>query len=110
MIRQLRIYKIEKSLKDAFDKRFQEHAYRIMRSYNFTFVAMWYSEFDNQVEFIYILEWPDKITMKKQWDAFMADSEWGYIKQKSREQHGEMVLSKLKDQILDGVGWFKNKI
>jgi len=110
MIHQLRIYKIEKSLKEVFDKRFQEHAWRIMKSYGFSVAAMWYSEFDDQLEFVYILEWPDREAMQKQWEAFMADIEWEDVKKKSREQYGEMVLGKARDQILEDTSWFENRI
>lgn len=106
MIHQLRIYKIDPTLKEVFDKRFNEHAYRIMKSYGFVIAAMWYSEYDGQLEFVYILEWSDETTLNKQWDAFMADTEWEAIKKKSREQYGEMVLGKVRDQILEDTTWF----
>jgi hypothetical protein len=40
----------------------------------------------------------------------MADAEWGEIKRRSREEHGEMVLAKVRDQILESTDWFDNKI
>lgn len=110
MIRQLRIYQINPGLKLAFDERFRKHAIRIMKSYGFTIVAMWYSELANKTEFIYILQWPNEATMDKQWKAFMADAEWEDIKRESRAAHGEMVLAKIRDQILDPVDWFHNTI
>jgi hypothetical protein len=108
MIHQLRIYQIEPKLKDAFDERFREHALRIMKSYDFEVVAMWYSNFDHKTEFVYILRWPDEEAMRKQWAAFMADTEWEEIKRISRDKYGEMVLSKERDQILEDVSWFNN--
>ena len=110
MIEQLRIYAIEPSLKKEFDDRFRLHASRIMRSYGFDIKAMWYSEGSDNTEFVYILRWADQSTMKQQWDLFMADEEWTAIKNSSREQYGEMVLGKVKDQILTEVDWFKNLI
>jgi hypothetical protein len=68
MIHQLRIYEIDKDLKAAFDKRFREHASRIMKSYEFIIVAMWYSEYAGKTEFVYILRWPDATTMRAQWE------------------------------------------
>lgn len=106
MIHQLRIYQIDPTLKDAFDSRFREHALRIMKSYDFKIVAMWYSEFEGKTEFVYILQWPDEEVMRKQWDAFMADAEWEEMKRVSREKYGEMVLSKMRDQVLIKVNWF----
>ena len=110
MIHQLRIYQINPQLKVAFDTRFREHAMRIMESYGFNIKAMWFSEYGDNTEFVYILEWSDKATLEKQWAAFMGDSEWEEIKRKSREQHGEMVLAKVRDQILESTDWFENKI
>lgn len=110
MIYQLRIYRINPELKAAFDTRFREHAVRIMKTYGFDIKAMWYSEYEGNTEFVYILEWSDTETLEKQWAAFMADSEWEDIKRKSREQYGEMVLSKVRDQVLESTDWFENKM
>lgn len=110
MIQQLRIYQISPELKNEFDARFREHAARIMKSHGFSIKAMWYSEFENKTEFIYILEWPDTVTLEKQWAAFMADAEWEDIKKKSREQYGELVLVKVRDQIIEPLGWFENPL
>jgi hypothetical protein len=110
MIHQLRIYRINPDLKTEFDARFRDHASRIMKSYNFHVVAMWYSEFEGSTEFVYILRWPDESTMREQWDAFMADIEWADIKKQSREAYGEMVLAKVRDQVLADTNWFKGAI
>lgn len=108
MIQQLRIYQINSNLKAAFDKRFREHAMRIMKTYGFNIKAAWYSESENKTEFVYILEWPDGATLQKAWVAFMADTEWEDIKHKSREEFGEMVLAKVSDQILEPTDWSSN--
>ncbi len=110
MINQLRIYQIEPRLKAEFDARFKDHASRIMRSYGFNIIAMWYSETDEATEFVYILSWPDEETMRKQWKAFMSDAEWGDIKKKSRALHGEMVLKKVCDRTLNPTAWFNNSL
>lgn len=83
---------------------------RIMKSYGFDIKAMWYSEFNDKTEFVYILQWPDKTRLQKQWEAFMADVEWEEIKRTSRETYGEMVLSKERDQILNPTEWFENGV
>ncbi len=110
MVHQLRIYQINPELKTEFDTRFRKHAVRIMQSYGFDIKAMWYSKFEDRTEFVYILEWSDTKTLEKQWAAFMADKEWEDIKLKSREQHGEMVIAKVRDQILESTDWFSNNI
>lgn len=110
MVHQLRIYQINPDLKDVFDIRFRDQATRIMQRYGFNIKAMWYSEHDDKTEFVYILEWEDTSTLGKKWNNFMADAEWEKIKRLSREEHGEMVLAKVRDQILEDTAWFRNKI
>lgn len=110
MIHQLRMYRIHPDLKAEFDIRFRDHASRIMKSYDFNIVAMWYSEYEGDTEFVYILQWPDEDTMRKQWAAFMADAEWEAIKKQSRKTYGEMVLAKVRDQVLTDTDWFSNAI
>lgn len=79
-----------------------------MRSYDFEIVALWYSEFNDTTEFIYILRWPDAITMHRQWEGFMRDEEWEEVKRRTQESYGEMVLAKVRDQILHNSDWFDN--
>jgi hypothetical protein len=81
-----------------------------MNKYGFNIKAMWFSEFEGSTEFAYILEWSDKATLEKQWTAFMCDSEWENIKRKFREKYGEIVLAKVRDQVLESTKWFDNKI
>jgi len=106
MIHQLRIYRINPDLKSEFDARFRDHASRIMKLYNFKIVGMWYSEHEGTTEFIYMLRWSDETTLRKQWAAFLADAEWIDIKKQSRAAYGEMVLAKVRDQVLTDVDWF----
>lgn len=109
-LHQLRIYQINPKLKNEFDIRFRDHASRIMHKHGFEIVAMWYAESVEGLEFIYILRWPDEATKEKKWATFMSDNEWDKIKHESREKHGEMVLAKVRDQIISETDWFQNKI
>lgn len=89
---QLRIYKVNPEKREAFHDRFKNHAMRIMKKYEFSIVAMWESFTEADLEFIYILDWPDIETMKQQWEAFLADQEWIDIKKKMDLDIGEPVL------------------
>ena len=108
MIHQLRIYRINPNLKVEFDARFRDHASRIMKTYDFKIIDMWYSEFEGNTEFVYILQWLNEETMHRQWNAFMTDAEWKEIKNQSCEAHGEIVLTKVRDQVLVDTDWFRN--
>ena len=90
-IHQLRIYEIPKENREVFHERFRDHAVRIMKKYEFRIVAIWESENEQKVEFVYLLEWKDKQTMEESWKKFMADEEWKDIKKKSSEKHGTFV-------------------
>lgn len=92
-VHQLRIYEIPKSNREHFHKRFNDHAMRIMHKYGFKIVATWESVQHDTVEFIYLLEWKDELTMKKAWASFMADQEWKDIKSETAKQHGTFVNS-----------------
>jgi hypothetical protein len=91
VIHQLRIYEIFDSNKKAFHDRFRDHAMRIMAKYDFKIVATWESKKDNQTEFIYLLEWPDKETMTDRWEKFLHDQEWIKIKKETGEVYGPLV-------------------
>lgn len=75
-IHQLRVYEIFDGNKKAFHERFRDHAMRIMARYDFKIVATWETQRGDRTEFVYLLEWPDKETMKDRWAKFMADKEW----------------------------------
>jgi len=94
-VQQLRIYEVDPARRDAFLRRFEEHAARIMRErYGFSIIAMWESTTGDKLEFVYLLQWPDRETLERQWAAFMADPEWERAKQEARAQAGgEPVLS-----------------
>ncbi|MBW4474285.1 MAG: NIPSNAP family protein [Stenomitos rutilans HA7619-LM2] len=100
VIHQLRIYEIFDGNKTAFHERFRDHAMRIMARYGFKIVATWESRHNNRTEFIYLLEWADRETMKQRWAAFMADQEWAEIKQATAEAHGSLV-GDIEDRILE---------
>jgi len=90
-IHQLRIYEIPRENRQVFHERFRDHAQRIMKKYGFQIVAIWESEFEGKLEFVYLLEWKDEPTMKSSWSNFMNDQEWKDIKAKTAKAHGTFV-------------------
>lgn len=99
---QLRIYEVASDKRAQFHERFEMHALRIMRRYNFKPIVMWESKSVTNFEFIYILEWPDIETMVQQWEAFLADPEWMGIKRKMAEEIGEPV-QRVSNRVLENV-------
>ena len=91
VVHQLRIYEIFDSNKKAFHDRFRDHALRIMAKYDFKIVATWESKKDDRIEFVYLLEWPDKDTMTDRWAKFLRDEEWIRIKKETGEMNGPLV-------------------
>ncbi len=91
MIHQLRIYEIFDHNKAAFHARFRDHAQRIMQRYGFRILAMWETRHDGRTEFVYLLVWPDEVTMRAAWAAFLADAEWQGIKRATNAEHGDLV-------------------
>ena len=105
MINQLRLYRINPDLKDAFLVRFRDHAARIMRErYGFEILSMWLTHEANQLRFVYLLSWPDVATKNDAWQKFMADEEWSEIKRKFHETSDEPVLE-IEDILLDAVSF-----
>lgn len=96
---QLRVYEIFENNKKDFHDRFRDHAMRIMKKYNFKISSIWESRSANKTEFIYLLEWPDEITMKQSWEQFRADKEWIEIKRLTSAKSGELV-GKIEDRVL----------
>lgn len=90
-LQQLRIYEINRSNKDAFHRRFQDHALRIMKRHGFKVIDMWESDTGEKIEFVYLLSWPDKETMDSRWKEFLADQEWIDIKKQTAAESGELV-------------------
>ncbi|MBW4457115.1 MAG: NIPSNAP family protein [Nostoc indistinguendum CM1-VF10] len=90
-LQQLRIYKVNRSNKDAFHQRFQDHALRIMKRHGFKIIDIWESDSGEKVEFIYLLAWPDKSTMDLRWREFLSDKEWIDIKKRTAAESGELV-------------------
>jgi hypothetical protein len=88
---QLRIYELNRGNKDAFHRRFKDHALPIMKRHGFRIIDMWESDSGTKVEFVYLLSWPDKDTMDSRWKEFLADREWIDIKRKSVAESGELV-------------------
>jgi len=102
-IHQLRVYEMVDRHKDAFNRRFREHALRIMRRHGFTIVATWESlSAAGRTEFVYLLQWPDIAAKDKAWAAFMADEEWSAIKRESvRTLDGPIMGEILEDKTLE---------
>jgi len=90
-VHQLRIYTVPRENREVFNTRFKDHAMRIMKKYDFNIVAIWESETDSKLEFVYLLEWKDKETMQDAWKKFMADQEWKDIKKETSARHGTYV-------------------
>jgi hypothetical protein len=99
-IHQLRIYEIFDGNKKAFHERFRDHAMRIMAKYDFRIIATWETKKDARTEFVYLLEWPDKETMKDRWAKFMADQEWANIKKETSRVQGQLV-GEIEDRALE---------
>lgn len=107
MIHQLRIYEVNPELKQQFHDRFKTHALKIMKSYGFEIISMWESEYEGRTEFVYLLRWFNEETCRQQWEKFMADEAWAEIKRRSLETTGELVLAKVRDQVLHTVDYAK---
>ncbi len=91
MVYQLRTYVLYEHNKDAFLARFRDHAARIMAGYGFQMKHMWLTGSGDNLQFIYLLEWPDEATLRQAWVLFRADQEWAEIKQQTNSLHGDMV-------------------
>jgi hypothetical protein len=109
MLHQLRVYEIFGHNKAAFHDRFRDHAAPIMDRYGFDIVAMWESDRDGRVEFVYLLAWPDADTMSDAWSAFMADEEWRGIKRETAAVHGDLV-GEIEDRVLVQVPYSPNRL
>lgn len=88
---QLRIYQIFEKNREAFYERFENHCIPIMKRYGFHILKTWDVDDDLHKEFVYLIEWPDEETMRKQWELFMADEEWTEVKERTTAMHGNMV-------------------
>jgi hypothetical protein len=71
-----------------------------MARYDFKIVATWETKKGDRTEFVYLLEWPDKETMKDRWAKFMADQEWSHIKKETSQIHGQLV-GEIEDRTLE---------
>jgi hypothetical protein len=104
---QLRIYEIFENNKKEFHERFKDHAMRIMKKYNFKIVSIYESKSDKKTEFVYFLQWPDEITMKKAWEDFKKDQEWIDIKKQYTAKYGD-VVGNIEDRVLTKVDYSPN--
>lgn len=98
-IHQLRIYEIPKMNRQAFHERFQQHALRIMKRYDFNVISTWETTYEDKLEFVYLIQWTSKETMQAAWENFMADQEWKDIKAQTSKIHGTFV-EKIEDRTL----------
>ncbi len=103
MIHQLRIYEIPDATRDAFLRRFDEHAAPIMRRHGFTLVGRWEAGMPGAREFVYLLAWPDEATMRSAWASFLADAEWIEIKRVTSAAYGRLV-GRIEDRVLAPAG------
>ncbi len=103
-LQQLRIYEIPRANEGVFHDRFRDHALRIMARHGFAVRAVWRSEHEGKVEFVYLLDWPDAATMQAAWAAFMADAEWAAIKRETGARHGRFVDA-IADRTLEPLPW-----
>lgn len=105
MINQLRIYQVPKGNRGPFLDRFRDHAARIMtKRYGFRIQAMWTSETDDALHFVYLLAWADEAELAERWSAFMADEEWRDIKARTGADFGDFVLG-IDEMILEPVAF-----
>ena len=56
---------------------------RIMAKHGFKIVSTWESQYNNKLEFVYLLEWESIKIKEESWKQFMADEEWIGIKKKT---------------------------
>ena len=98
-VHQLRIYELTKKNKEVFHERFKTEAIRIMNKYDFNIISVWETEFEDKVEFVYLLQWETEAALKKGWEGFMADQEWKEIKKVTSAKYGSFV-EKIEDRTL----------
>ena len=91
MIHQLRIYEIFEKNKAAFHDRWRDHATRIMAAYGFHILGTWETKTGTRTEFVYLLAWPDEMTLLESWTRFRADKEWQRIRAETNAKHGDLV-------------------
>lgn len=102
MVHQIRIYQIDPSKREAFHRRFADHAKRIMTErYGFQLLGIWERTNGEDLEFVYLLSWPDRATLDRQWAGMLSDPEWEQIKQRVRAEIGGEPVLKVSDYILD---------
>ncbi|MDH3679367.1 MAG: NIPSNAP family protein [Acidimicrobiia bacterium] len=91
MIHQLRTYEIFEHNKAAFQQRFDQHAWRMMKRHGFEVLAFWEAVDNGGPVFVYLLQWPDEATTDDAWRSFLADEEWSSIKAATSAKHGQLV-------------------
>ena len=109
MIHQLRIYEIFEHNKEAFHERFRDHAARIMERHGFRILALWEAATHGRLEFVYLLEWPDREALETAWQSFLADEEWIEIKRVTGERHGDLVGA-IESRVLEAVPYSPQRL
>jgi len=104
-VHQLRIYELDRTKRDAFHMRFRDHAVPIIESYGLRILAMWESDTDGRLEFVYLVESPDRATLERQWDLFMADESWSRAKQEVRSAIGGEPVLDVSSRVLEAVDY-----
>ena len=104
-VHQLRIYELDRTKRDAFHARFRDHAVPIIESYGLRILAMWESDADDRLEFVYLVESPDRATLERQWDLFMADESWSQAKQEVRAAIGGEPVLEVSTRVLETVDY-----
>ena len=99
MVQQVRIYEIFERNKAAFHAHFRDHTMRIMRKYEFDFVAAWETMTDKRTEFVFLLSWPGVEAKEAAWRKFRADEEWKEITRVATAEHGDLV-GEIQDRLL----------
>src|SRR3546814_16619721 len=101
-LQQLRVYEIDRSNKNAFYRRFQDHAVRIMKRHDFRIIDMWESATGETIEFVYLLSWPNKDAMNSRWASFLAAQEWSDLKKKTAATSGVLGLAAAGQPMIHG--------
>ena len=100
MINQLRLYDVPPHNRGPFLDRFRDHAARLMADEGFRIQAMWTSEAEGRLRFVYLLSWDSADEMQAAWARFMAREDWATIKAETAAEHGDFVLG-IEDIVLE---------
>ena len=77
----------------------------IIESYGLRILAMWESDTDGRLEFVYLVESTDRATLEREWDRFMADESWSRAKQEVRSAIGGEPVLDVSSRVLEAVDY-----